>query len=423
MFFSEFLRTLITIALVSGALLSISCGRHAAVTEIHASAASPEINEAEELIKKMPDSPMGYTGLASVYIKNARHTGDFSLYTKAETSVDKALELDAANIPARKLKASLQLTFHRFPEALEMGNKLKEEFPKDAFVYGILTDANAELGNYDAAVEAAQKMVDLKPNTSSYARVAHIRSLYGDHNGAVEAMKTAARTADPMDKEEQSWCLVQLGDELWKNGKYAESEKVFDEALSILPDFYLALAGKGRVRAAQGDFETAVNYLTDAQNRVPAVETVILLGDIYKLQGNNEKARQQYDLVEVIEQKLGVAGDQKRLALMWSDHDTRTDEALAIAEGEHSVRNDIYTADVHAWCLYRKGKYARAKTEIARAMRLKTRDARILYHAGMIEKGLGNTREAARLLTAALELNPKFDLVQAETAANILRGL
>ena len=204
-------------------------------------------------------------------------------------------------------------------------------------------------------------MVDLKPNASSYARVSHIRSLYGDHEGAVEAMKTAARTADPQDAEEQSWCLVQLGDEFRKNGKYAEAEKVYTEALSILPDFYLALAGKGKIRAMQGDLEAGVKFLTESQNRVPNVETVIALGDIYQIQGNTEKARQQYDLVEVIEQRLGVAGDQKRLALMWADQNIKLDEALAIAESEYSARKDIYTADVYAWCLYRKGRFAEAK--------------------------------------------------------------
>ena len=40
-------------------------------------------------------------------------------------------------------------------EGLEAGKALQKEFPDDAFVYGVLTDANAELGNYDAAVDAA----------------------------------------------------------------------------------------------------------------------------------------------------------------------------------------------------------------------------------------------------------------------------
>jgi tetratricopeptide (TPR) repeat protein len=382
-----------------------------------------EVNVVLKTIEKMPDSPMGYTQLAAIYIKRARSTGDFSLNSKAETAIEKALQIAPEDAPTQKFKASLHLTFHRFAEALELGKKLQSEYPNDAFVYGVLTDANAELGNYKEAIEAAQKMVDLKPNTSSYARVAHLRSLNGDHTGAVEMFKTAARTADPQDKEAQSWCLVQLGDELWKNGKYAESEKVYDEALANLPNYYLALAGKGRIRAAQNDFDSATKILTDALNRVPNVETAILLGDIYTKQGNAEKAKQQYDLVEVIEQKIGINNDQKRLALLWADQNMKLDEALTIAKRESEMRKDIFTADTLAWTLYKKGQLTDAKTEINNAMNPKANDARIFYHAGMIEKDLGNRAEAKTMLETALKINPMFDLLQAENARKALAEL
>lgn len=385
--------------------------------------ADAEIGEILKLIEKMPDSANGYNQLAAAYIKKARNTGNFSLNSKAEAATDKALQIEAENTTAQKLKASLHLTFHRFDEALKAGKDLEQKFPNDAFVYGVLTDANVELGNYQEAVAAAQKMVDLKPNSNSYARVAHLRSLYGDAEGAIEAFKAAARTADPQDKEAQSWCLVQLGDELWKNGKYAEAEKVYDEALLNFPNYHLALAGKGRVRAAQDDLETAVKFLNDALNRVPNVETAILLGDIYTKQGNAEKAEQQYKLVEIIEQKIGVNNDQKRLALLWADLNLKLDEALAITKRESEMRKDIFTADALAWTLYKKGQLAQAKTAISAALNLKSNDARILYHAGMIEKDLGNKAEAKKMLETALKINPKFDLLQTENAQKALSEL
>lgn len=385
--------------------------------------ADPEIAKAQMLIEEMADSPVGYNRLATLYIKKARETGDFSLNGKAENAIDEALKIKADDAVARKLKASLQLTFHRFDAALELGKGLEKDFPKDAFVLGVLTDANVELGNYEAAFDYGQKMIDTKPNTASYARAAHLRSLDGDHAGAVELFKLAARSADPTDKETQSWCLVQLADELWKNGKYAEAEKIYDEALFNFPNYYLALAGKGRVRAAQGDFENAIKILTDANNRVPNVETAILLGDIYTKQGNAEQAKQQYDLVEVIEQKIGVNDDQKRLAMLWADQNIKLDEALAIAKREHEMRKDIFTADTLAWILYKKGNFAEAKKASAEAMRLKSNDARILFHAGMIEKELGNKTEAVKLLKKVLETNPKFDILQAEIAQKTLQEL
>lgn len=385
--------------------------------------ADPEFAKAQKLIEEMSGSPVGYTRLASLYIKKARENGDFSLNSKAETAVDKALEIKSDDATARKLKASLQLTFHRFDKALELGKQLEKDFPNDAFVLGVLTDANVELGNYDEAFSYGQKMLDAKPNTASYARAAHLRSLDGSTEGAIELFKTAARSADPTDKETQSWCLVQLGDELWKYGKFAEAEKVYDEALVNFPNYHLALAGKGKVRASIGDFENAIKILTDANNRVPNVETAILLGDVYTKTGDAEKAKQQYELVEVIEQKIGIGNDQKRLAILWADRNIKLDEALEIAKRESETRKDIFTADALAWTLYKKGNFQEAKKASQSALKLKSSDARILYHAGMIEKELGNKTEAAKLLKKALETNPKFDLIQAEIAQKILQEL
>ena len=217
--------------------------------------------------------------------------------------------------------------------------------------------------------------------------------------------------------------MVQLGDELWKYGKYPEAEKIYDEALTNLPNFYLALAAKGKARAAQGDFENAIKILTETNNRVPNVETTILLGDIYTTTGDAEKAKQQYDLVEVIEKKIGVNSDQKRLAMMWADQNIRLDEALEITKREHEMRKDILTADAFAWVLYKKGNFAEAKKASVEAMKLKSNDARILYHAGMIEKELGNKTEAVKFLKKALETNPKFDLLQVEIAQKTLQEL
>ena len=146
---ANYWRILITVGFLGAALFTLSCGRQVPVAEVQASAADPQLKAAEDMIRVMPDSPRGYNQIAAYYIKQARRIGDFSLNTKAETAVNKALELDATDIQARKLAASLQLTFHRFEKALELGTRMREEFPNDAFVYGVLTDANAELGNYE----------------------------------------------------------------------------------------------------------------------------------------------------------------------------------------------------------------------------------------------------------------------------------
>jgi tetratricopeptide (TPR) repeat protein len=424
-------RLCLIVLTLATAVFGAGCGQQssdqveaAAVSAVPKSASpDPLMQRAETLIEKFPNSPVGYTQLASIYAKKARETGDFSLNSKAETAVAKALEVEPADATARKLQASLALTFHRFSEALELGTKLQQQFPNDSFVYGVLTDANAELGLYEKAVDAVQKMIDLKPDTASYARAAHMRSLYGDHNGSVEMFKSAARSADPSDKEAQSWCLVQLGDELWRNGKYGEAETVFDEALINFPNYYLAVAAKGKVRAARGDLAGAEKFLADAQNRVPNAEMTVLLQEVYTLAGDSERADQQAKLLEAVEEKLAQAGDQRQLALFWADRDTRLNDALVIGEREYQARKDIYTADVYAWCLYKTGRTAEAKKIIGEAMRLKTKDARILYHAGMIDAAAGDTIAAKKNLAAAIKLHPAFDIIQIQKAKDKLAAL
>ena len=55
----------------------------------------------------------------------------------------------------------------------------------------MIADAQIELGRYGAAARTLQRMVDLKPELASYARVSYFRELHGDLAGALQAMRLA----------------------------------------------------------------------------------------------------------------------------------------------------------------------------------------------------------------------------------------
>ena len=74
-----------------------------------------------------------------------------------------------------KLRTKLQLTNHRFNEALETTQRLQTFRNDDHDVWGMITDALVETGDYAGAVQAAQRMIDLRPDSSSYARVSNLR--------------------------------------------------------------------------------------------------------------------------------------------------------------------------------------------------------------------------------------------------------
>jgi tetratricopeptide (TPR) repeat protein len=155
-------------------------------------------------------------------------------------------------------------------------------------------------------------------------------------------------------------------------------------------------------------------------------DTAIALGDLHLKLGHFDEAKKLYEQVEMAERAGGSAGGNtysRQLALFYADHDMKLDDALHIMRRERAARSDIYTCDALAWVLYKKGDLAAAKTAIAEASRLGTRDARIAYHAGMIEHALGNRRKAAERLQLALNINPTFDVLQADVARETLRTL
>ncbi len=265
-------------------------------------------------------------------------------------------------------------------------------------------------------------MNDLRQDTSSYARASYLRSLHGDTEGAIEAMRFAADAAK--DPESIAWCRVHLGDELMNAGRRSEAEREYDRALFSFPDYHLALVAKARARVAAGDTDAALGLYKRAQERVPSPDAAIELGDLYTKLGRMDEAKKQYDLVEFIERTSAATGTYSRqLALFYADRGIKLDEALTIARRERESRSDIYTCDALAWVLYKRGELAEAKKSIDEAMRLGTRDARILYHAGMIYKAIDDPQTAAKYLKLALAINPSFDVLQADVAKQTLHKI
>lgn len=397
----------------------------AAAVAQRATPADRQIKATQGMIERAPSDARGYNLLADAYMQKARETGDFSFNAKAEAALDQSLKLAPDNYDAIKFKAELLVIYHRFGEALELSRRAQQMNPQDHDVYGAMTDALVELGDYDGAVRAAQTMVDLRPNTASYSRISYLRELHGDTVGAIEAMRAAVESASPTNSESIAWCHVHLGLLLANSGRLEDAEREFDAALYFFPDYYLAFAAKARARATAGDTEQAVKLYKRSLELVPLPDTAIALGDLYTKLGRTDEASRQYDLVQFIEQAGAQGGGtySRQLALFWADHDMKLDDALAVARRERAARSDIYTSDALAWCLFKKGELSEARAAISEALRLGTRDARLYYHAGMIYHGLGDRESARKYLKRAFEINPSFDLLQAEIGRRTLDAL
>ncbi|MCW5852563.1 MAG: tetratricopeptide repeat protein [Anaerolineae bacterium] len=375
-------------------------------------------------LQTRPDDQRSLSTLGSAYLQKARETGDPSYYGRAEQALQRALALQPDDVDTLNALGVLALARHQFREGKVLGEQAWALNSYRAFTLGVLGDAEVELGEYDAAVQTFQQMVDLRPDLSSYARVSYIRELYGDVPGALDAMRRAVNAGGPA-TENVAWTQTQLALLYFNAGNLPAAEIELRTVLALHTGYVPALAGLGRVYAARGQWDDASLLLRQAVDVMPMPEYVILLGDVYTAAGRPDEAATQYALVRAIQQlhrANGVELDMES-ALFDADHDHDLPDALVRARAAYAQRPSIHAADVLAWTLYKAGQPAEAQPFMQIALRLGTRDALLYYHAGMIALANGDRAEAQRRLAAALDINPYFSLLYSAQAHATLEQL
>src|SRR5262249_21994925 len=218
--------------------------------------------------------------------------------------------------------------------------------------------------------------------------------LKGDSAGAIAEMRRAVEvaTGGNQPRENIAWAQFKLGGLLFQTGDLAAAGRAHQDALTTYPGYHRALAGLAQVRAAEARLPEAIDLYRRALEVIPLPEYAGSLGDVYAKLGRADDARKQYALVEYIGRlnALNKVLYNRELALFYLDHDLKLGEALDLARRELEVRGDVYTHDVLAWALYKNGRAAEAMGPMTEALRLGTRDPRLLFHAGLIHRGAGD---------------------------------
>src|SRR5437667_9895220 len=243
-------------------LVAISAAAQTTRAQSSLSPAEQSMVAAHRLIDKNPKNFEAYNALALALSRRARETSDLVFYTQAEDALKKSFEISPDNFDGERTAVWLLLGKHEFGAALEKAKDLNKKMPDDVMVYGFLTDANVELGNYDDAERAAQWMLDLRPgNLPGMTRAAYLRELFGDVDGSIELMNMAHQSTPPNEAEDRAWMLSQIGHLQLMSAKITEAENTLQQALAIFPGYHYALGNLAKLRIEQKRYEDAVNIL------------------------------------------------------------------------------------------------------------------------------------------------------------------
>jgi tetratricopeptide (TPR) repeat protein len=360
-----------------------------------------DIQTAQRRVREAPESHalLELEQLGWLYVAKARASNDQGYYKLAEHCA-LALEVaDPKSAAAKLLRGHVLISFHRFAEAEAIGRELVKERTLP-FDYGLLGDALMEQGRLTEAVEAYQTMVDLRPDMQSYSRVAYMRWLKGDLDGAIEAARMAARAASPLDPELASWSSTRLALYYFQAGSIADATVACDSALSFSPDYPAALLLRSRMLLAADKAAEAVEPAQRAADKNPLPEFQWALADTLHAAGRSDEAAK----VETKLKQTGAQSDPRTFALFLATRGDQTGLAVQLAQRELKDRADIFTHDALAWALASAGRPDEAWPHMEKALAEGTADARLYAHASLLAARLGRATEAAAWLAKARTL-------------------
>lgn len=369
------------------------------------------------IVRENPADIKSTLALATVYIQESRITGNTMYYDKAALKyINDVLEKEPENYEALAFKALIYLSQHRFAEALPIAEKAQIAGPGNALSYGLLIDSHVELGNYEAAVENAEKMISLRPDLRSYSRISYLREINGDNNGAIEAMQRAVTAGSP-GLEATSWARIQLARLYENTGDLKSAEMHYIIAAEQRPGYPRAIAGLANIAMAKKDFKSAISLYERADSSLFDNSFKEKIAAIYLLNGDTKKAAEITNaLIENLNKHSNPGGDgnmvhyaDRELAyahLLINNYDKALQHALA----EYNRRpKNIDVNETVAWVYYKRGEYDKALPYITAALRTNCKNPVLLSHAGLIYAKNNQPDKAKNMLQEALKNNPNID--------------
>jgi len=374
------------------------------------------ISKYQAIATAEPDKPEHWVAVADKWTAKAQLTEDPGYYLHTQGCLERALKVSPNYRPALEQKLLVLMNEHEFAEARDLARSIVDAYPEAIQGWATLSDAHLELGEIDEARKAAQELADRAPGMPSHTRTSYFRWLRGDIRGANEAITMALRNRDAKNPFPAALGFVRAAEIAWHRADYSGAKALYDESLKWVPDYGLARMGLARVAMAMGDHAEAIEIIEALDHEDPNADVAWLLGDAHEAAGDQAKADEAHARVR----KLAAVSDPLGLARFLITKNEDPERALELIEAERKTRGGIYIDDAYAWALYRLGRFEEAKSASDDAIRLGTKDAVLLYHAGAIQVAAGSPETGLPLLEEAMKINPHFDYTGAKEAAELI---
>jgi tetratricopeptide (TPR) repeat protein len=381
------------------------------------------IARAQQHLGEVPGDYDAWAALGSAYVERARVTADPTYYPKAAGALRRSLSLRPSGNPAALVGlGALANARHEFAAARDLAHRALRMDRYSADAYGVLADAQTQLGNPLTATRAIQHMLDLRPGLAAYARASYELEQQGRLGDAAALMRRAL--GDAVDPADIAFCRYQLGELAWRVGRLDDAEAEYAAGKAADPAYLPLLAGQARVAADRGHTAAALAGYAELTSRYPSPGYLMDYAALLRATGHPGLAGQQLALAAAALRLFRANGGTDDLgAAQLALAQGHARQAVLAAKREWTRRHFADVADVLGWALHKTGANAEAISYARKANALGARNPGYLFHLGMIELSLGQRAGARRDLTAALALSPHFSPLDAPAATAALHRL
>ncbi|NJM37158.1 MAG: tetratricopeptide repeat protein [Akkermansiaceae bacterium] len=360
-----------------------------------------------------PENAENWTAVGDLLAQLQRDTGETKYFDFAESAYQESLKIRPDFVAAMTGIAWANGGRHDFKASIEWAKKAITQDADCVAAYGIIGDAEVELGEYDSALDHYQKMMDLRPDLSSWSRGAHLLWIMGDKSKALWLMNKAINAGAPF-AENTAWCRARLATMLFHDGAILPAQNSIQKLIDQKTKNVHVLTIAAKIATAQKDYALAMAHYETILSTGSNQAAIAAIGDLYALQGKKEEAEKFYAKLEHLHEHHHHGEgehDHHFLAKFYANHDRNLTDALAMIKGHDDTKN-VQEADMLAWIYYKNGKLPQAISMMKKALRYNTPDAEVHYHAGMIAAAHGDFTSAHKHLHQALQMNPHFNPLQ-----------
>lgn len=291
----------------------------------------------------------------------------------------------------------LRLRQHQVKAALAAATEAAAAMPDNPAVLRHLAAAQAMSGNYNQAVSAYNKLIELQPKAPEpLMLLARVYAARGDRAASKQAMERALRLKPGYQPAQRALIANEIA-----AGNYAEAHRLADAMKTVYPNDPLVFSLIGDISAVQRDWPGAAQNYRAALKLLPEVDVAIKLHRVLIGAGKQQEAGQfESDWLAAHPKDLKFLVYSADATLLQRDYDRARDRYLSVLQLQPDNGN---AANNVAWLLNRS-KDPRALEYAEKATKLAPANpdymdtlAQVLATAGRFDKAIEVQKKAVEL--------------------------